>query len=738
MKTSRYLFSIVLLLLFNCSKSIERTETYYPPKMISDQVVENYFGKEIIDPYRNIEKTEDSTIINWYKDQTKYTLSFLERIKNRDSFINQIYEIDNRKSFYIKRQHLTENDNLFYLKKNVGETYYKLFYKGATDSEETLLFDPKLYKEETQLDYEINYIKPSWDEKYIVVSLSYSGKELSELIIIDTKTNAVLPVILENAWPSSFMGINWLPDNSGFTYLYFPESDPESPNFKKNNQSVLYTLGQDSKKLNYIFGNKTNPEFNIKPTEHPSTSINSSNDKYIIGYLSGVDNFWDAYYAKIEDIKNDNLNWKPLYTKDQKIKTSNNLFVGDDFIYMTGKDADNFQLATVNVNTLNFDAPKILFKEKEDEVIETYSVNKDAIYVSTSKFGIEANLYKVQDNKTSKINLPKKAGRISLSNKSIHFNDLWISISGWTSSNERYKYDNENNTFTEAYLTDKIEYPEFENIIVEEISVPSHDGVLVPLSIIYNRNLKKDGNNPSFFYGYGAYGDGVSPFFSPIFLQYVKEGGILCIPHVRGGGEKGEAWRLGGFKTTKPNTWKDLVACTEYMVDHKYTSKDRTAIYSGSAGGIMVGRAMTERPDLFAAVISEAGVLNPLRMETQPGAGGSNIREFGTVNDSTECMALIEMDAYLHIKDSTDYPATYLTVGMNDPRVVPWESGKFAARLQNSTNLKKPVLLYADFKSGHKGSSGKKVYEEWGNVFSFALWQTKHPDYQLKLPTPNK
>ena len=423
---------------------------------------------------------------------------------------------------------------------------------------------------------------------------------------------------------------------------------------------------------------------------------------------------------------------KESMTPEEKVKSSNNLFVGDDFIFMSGKDADNFQLASVNINTLNFNAPKILFKEKEDEVIETYSVNKDAIYVSTSKFGIEANLYKVQDNKTTKINLPKKAGRISLSNKSIHFNDLWISISGWTSSNERYKYDNEKETFTEAYLTDKIEYPEFENIVVEEISVPSHDGASVPLSIIYNKNIKKDGSNPSFFYGYGAYGDGISPFFSPIFLQYVKEGGILCIPHVRGGGEKGEAWRLAGFKANKPNTWKDLIACVKYMVENKYTSKERTAIYSGSAGGIMVGRAMTERPDLFAAVISEAGVLNPIRMETQPGAGGSNIREFGTVTDSTECMALIEMDAYLHVKDSTDYPATYLTVGMNDPRVVPWESGKFAARLQNTNSLKKPVFLYADFDTGHSGGSGKKVYEEWGNVFAFALWQTGHPDYQLK------
>ncbi len=722
----------LLFMLFNCNKTTKNEMTYNPPKITGEAVIDNYYGQEITDHYRNLEKAEDSSLIDWYKDQTKYASSFLERIKNRDSFINTTYEIDNRKSFYIRRHHLTENDNRFYLKKNIGEKNYNLYYKGVKDNYETLLFDPKTYKTGTGNKYKINYVKPSWNEKHIVISLSYSGKELSELIILETDTKKIFPYVLENAWPSSYMGINWLPDNSGFTYLYFPESNPKSPNFKKNNQSVLHKLGQNHKKLNYIFGNKTHTEFDIKETGHPSTKINSSNDKYIIGYLSGVNNYWDAYYAKIEDIKNGKLNWKPLYKKENKIKTSRGLFVEDEFIFMSGKNVDNFQLASVNINTLNFDNPTIIFKEKEEEVIQTYRVNKDAIYIVTSKFGIEANLYEIINGKETQIKLPKKAGRIRLSHKSRNYNELWVSISGWTSSNERYKYNSSTGTFTEDYLTDKIKYPEFKNIIVKEISIPSHDGALVPLSIIYNKNIKKNRNNPSFFFGYGAYGDGISPFFSPIFLQYVNEGGVLCIPHVRGGGEKGEEWRVGGFKTTKSNTWKDLIACTEYMIDNKYTSKERTAIYSNSAGGIMVGRAMTERPDLFAAVISQVGVLNPIRMETQPGGGGSNIKEFGTVKDSIECMALLEMDSYLHIKDSTDYPATYLTVGMNDPRVVPWESGKFAARLQNANNLKKPVLLYADFDTGHSGSSGKKSYEEWGNVFSFALWQTGHPDYQLK------
>ncbi len=704
---------------------------FTPPEINGLRVEDSYFGKKITDPYRNLEDLKDSSIVNWYKKQTNYANTLLDSIKGRDTLIEQLYEINNRKSFFLKRQFITENDTRFYLKKLAGKSY-KLYYKKATDSLETLLFDPKTYKEETENKYYINYIKPSWDEKYIVASLTYSGKEHSELVIIDVAKQKQLPQTITNAWPSSFLGVNWLPDNSGFTYLHFPETTPDHPDFKKNSQSVLYTLGQDPKQLNYIFGNKTHPQLNINAKEKPTTKIKYANDKYIVGYISGVDNYWSAYYAKIEYIKAGLLNWKPLFKSEDKVKTSRGIFKGDDYIYMTNKNAENFKLASVNTNALNFDDPTVLFEEKEDEVIKSFRVTKDAIYVVTSKYGIEAQLYKIDGNETQKLELPKKAGRIDLAAKSVNYDDMWITISGWISDDERYVYDVETNTFEEANFTDDSVFPEFENMVMEEVLVPSHDGIQVPLSIIYNKNIKKDSDNPTFFFGYGAYGDNISPVFSPIFLNFVREGGVLCYPHVRGGGEKGDAWHQGGFKTTKPNTWKDLIACTEYMIDQKYTSKNKTAIYGGSAGGIMVGRAMTERPDLFAAVITNSGALNVARMESEKAIGGSNYKEFGTIKDSTECMALLEMDAYLHIKDSVDYPATYLTVGMNDPRVVPWESGKFAARMQQANALKKPILLHADFDTGHSGGSGMKFYREWANVFSFVFWQTGHPNYQLK------
>lgn len=726
-------FLLACFVLISCQNGRKDAISYNPPKIEGVSVTDTIFGKFVNDPFRNIESTQDSSVLNWYRDQTKYAQSFLNKINNRDSLIENSYKIDNRSSYNIRSHILSEQNQRFYLKKNVEESYYKLYTNTTDWDNETLLYDPRVFKSSSGNEYNINYIRPSWDDNYIVVSLSHSGKEVSEMIIINTKSKEQLPVILDNVWPSAFFGVKWLPDNSGFTYLYFPHPNSEDPDFRRNNQAVLYNLGQDSNHLNFIFGNKTHPQFNISSSEHPCPDIDSQHEKYMVSYISGVDTYWDAYYAKIEDIQNGNLIWKPFYNKGQKIKTNKGLVVGNTYYYLTSKNSSNYELACINMDSLNFDSPSILFPAKDDEVIQSYKVNKNAIYVTTTKYGIEANLYKIINGKIEKLTTPKKSGRITLSSKSAYQDDIWVSLRGWVSSNDRYEYDYKTNNFKEDNLSSKVEYPEFKNLIAEEVLVKSHDGEEIPLSIIYNKNIKLDGSNTTFFYGYGFYGDGITPFFSPLFLEFIKEGGIIAIPHVRGGDEKGEEWRKGGFKTTKPNSWKDLISCVEYMISKKYTSREKTAIYSSSAGGILVGRAMTERPELFAAVVSEVGVLNPIRMETQPGGGGSNIKEFGTMKDSTEAMALIEMDPYLHIKDSIDYPAVYLTVGMNDPRVVPWESGKFAARLQNATELKKPVLLYADFNAGHEGNqtSDKTIYEEWGNVFSFVFWQTGHPDYQL-------
>jgi prolyl oligopeptidase len=263
-----------------------------------------------------------------------------------------------------------------------------------------------------------------------------------------------------------------------------------------------------------------------------------------------------------------------------------------------------------------------------------------------------------------------------------------------------------------------------------EVKIPSHDGTLVPLSIVHKKGLKLDGTNPTLIEGYGGYAISLTPFFSPTQLAWYEQGGVLATCHVRGGGEYGEEWHLAGKGATKPNTWLDFIACAQYMSDKKYTSTPRLAGTGGSAGGILIGRAITERPDLFGAAIIDVGFLDIVRSELTAN-GETNIPEVGSVKTEEGFKNIYQMSAYHHVKDQTAYPAVLLTTGINDPRVDPWMPGKMTARLQAATSSGKPVLLRVDYGGGHGGGSGEKQHQEAiADRWSFLLWQFGVPGFQ--------
>lgn len=289
--------------------------------------------------------------------------------------------------------------------------------------------------------------------------------------------------------------------------------------------------------------------------------------------------------------------------------------------------------------------------------------------------------------------------------------DFWVYCSGWTQNRARYRYDINTNSFTPENIKDMKEYPEYKDIIYEEIEIKTYDGLDLPLTIIYKKGLKKNGKNRAIMSGYGAYGSINSPFFNPVFLFWILDGGILVYSHERGGGEKGESWHNGGFKKTKTNTWKDFISSAEYLVKKGYTSPKYIGIESASAGGILIGRAITERPDLFNASIINVGVLNTIRFETTPN-GPNSVKEFGTVKDKEEFKYLLEMDAFHHIKKGTKYPATLITAGMNDPRVLAWVPCKFAAKLQANNSGENPILLNVDVDNGHGMDNSADKYDE--------------------------
>lgn len=725
-------FALIGILIIGCSRSITSQE---PRSFASSDFTEIVWSKEMEDPYRAIEDLSDSTVINWMKVQSEYAYEKMGAIRSRDSLLQKMLEFSARTSTAIRNTKITTKGEYFYLKRNADEEQFKLYYRESYEGLEKEILDPRNLKMQDSIIPSISYFNPSWDGNKIVFGITHSGKEISTLRVINTHTQKLEPTKLEGAWPDSYLGVSWLPDNSGFVYLEFPETNPESNNFKKNTQTVLYKISNENNKVIPIVGPNASPELNLPESgSYPIATITNEKDQYIITYQATVENFWNAYYAPITDLENPNkIEWKPLFRAADKVVTNSVEQLEDQFIFKSGLSNDDYTINRLFFNAIDFKSSEVLIKPNDNEVINSFkSIGNEIFYVTTTS-GVQANFYRFDGEESDKIELPEISGNARLTSISPSENDLWVSTSGWLSNTRRYKYNLERREFLLQPLSTSAQFPEFNNFTVKEIDVSSHDGVLVPLTIIYNKNIKMDGKNPAIFYGYGAYGTSVGPFYAPSFLTWVMEGGVFCIPHVRGGGEKGDAWHKAGLIETKENTWKDLIACVEYVQGKNFTSPSKTSIYSMSAGGIMVGKAMTERPDLFTAVIAEVASLNPSRHEFKKDGGGSNVKEYGTINDSIQYKSLLKMDAYRSLEDNVTYPAVYLTAGFNDPRVPAWIPGKFAARLQNNKATEKPVLFYVDFEGGHGSTldDNTKFYLEYANVFSFALWQSGHKDYQL-------
>lgn len=700
----------------------------------SKPVTENYFGTKIIDEYRNLEDLQNAGTINWMQSQTNYTNSILNQIPKKNYYVEKRLEFDRRQGYSISDFEITDNDKYFYLKKNGDEKIARLYYKEGFLGQEVLLYDPAMYKENNgSHSFVINYISPSSDGSKIAVSMSEKGKELSEIIILDVKTKYVHPEIITNSAPATFDGIKWIDDNSGFIYVEFSTTDPTSQNFYKNTRTVFYKIGTDPNKSVDVFSAKNNPDLHITEDQFPIILDFSADDQYYIGMLVDFQSYRKTFIIRKQDLLSGKKNWRLFSNSDDKAKSLT--FQKDKIFFISGYNTYHNKLCKTSIINPDFKNGEVLIPEKKDEIIKSYTITKDGIYYTTTKNGVEAKLYLYKNGQNHSIELPYPSGDINLRGKGENHSDIWITCSGWANDEQRFKYDLKTNSFKPENLTPITKYPEFQDIIVNEIIVKSRDGQEIPVSLLYNKNIKKDGKNMTLISSYGSYGISNNPYFSPTYLLWVQQGGVVAIAHVRGGGEKGEEWRLGGYKETKPNTWRDLIDCTEYLIKEKYTSQEKVAIWGSSAGGITVGRAMTERPDLFKVVIAEVGVMNPLRDEITP---NGQPKEFGTVNDPKEFKSLLEMDAYQHIKKGEKYPATFITGGINDQRVIVWEPVKYAAKLMFNDASSNPQLLKIDFEGGHGNNVAvDQRYTNIDDIFTFAFWQLGHPDYRPKEQIKN-
>ncbi|MEP0262584.1 prolyl oligopeptidase family serine peptidase [Dokdonia sp.] len=715
-----YLYTFILNIVITVTMNAQN-RNMLPPKIVIDQ----YHGQNIEDPYRYVEDLSNPEVKNWLTTQNEVAQSFLNNIEKRQSLINKQIELDTRDEFVISKLKISRDEYHFYLKRLPHENVAKLYYKTSFTNEEHLLYDPTIFKPSEKKKFVINYFQPDWKNSNIAISLTEKGKEISQMIILNIQTKKIYPEILDKTWPSDMKGINWLPDNSGFTYVHFPNVNDPSKNFLLNSVSLLHRIGESQALDTPIFSRALCTSLNIKEKDFPITSIENQSSKYLIGAIAGAESYYDTYYSSIKTIESNS--WTLLFSKQELIKSYT--IIGDSIIFKTAYNAPNFKIGITSIQNPDFKTARIIIPEKKDQVITDFAITSEGLYYITNKNGVQAKLYKHTPQKDEEIVLPKAYGTIEIHSLGNTYHKFWITAKGWTTDTMRYEYSqdtlvlrNINNTVNSNILKD---------IVIEEIEVTGHDGQQIPLSIFYHKDMVKNGKNRVLMDGYGSYGISMKLSMRIHRTLWLLEGGIYAIAHVRGGGEKGINWHKGGYKASKPNTWKDFISCAEYLISDQYTSSKKLAILSGSAGGILIGRAITERPDLFAAAIIEFGTVNMLRFETHNN-GANNTKEFGSVKDPEEFKSLLEMDAYHHIEKNEKYPAVFLTAGLNDPRVPAWFSAKFIAKLQAYDESNNPKLLLVDPESGHGIDDTKtKIFERYANIVAFAFKQTGHPDYQF-------
>jgi len=426
-----------------------------------------------------------------------------------------------------------------------------------------------------------------------------------------------------------------------------------------------------------------------------------------------------------DEIGKDKITFKKIADKKDGILSF--LQHGENIYFLSDKASPSYTIHQSTLqNPLFAGAQKLI--ATINEPIREFGVTTDKIlYVET--IGVIAKVFSLslkKDAKPVEIQLPFSSYIYELKRPMKVGRDILLPLESWTRPTELWLFDGIKDKFVNTNLGPRGNIALFQNLVVEEIYIASHDGVMVPLSIIYDKKFKRNPANPAWLLAYGSYGTVLSPYYMPEELIKCRYGVVWAIAHVRGGGELGKEWHEAGKKEKKPNTWKDFIACGEYLAKEGFTSKEKLIAEGGSAGGITVGRAITERPDLFAVCVPVVGDLDKL---VEPNLGPFNTREFGSINDPANYNHLLQMSPYRKIVKEEKYPAQLIMMGWNDPRIAPWQGGKFAARMQASSFSGKPVLLHVDFTGGHTGGDNLKAS---ANKITFALWQTGHPLFKYK------
>jgi len=688
-------FSLLTIIL-----SCQNTNNLKYPTTEKRVVIDSYFGTDIQDPYRWLEDDLSEETMDWVNNQNKTTFNYLNSIpykRNIKKRLEQIWNYEKRTSPF------NEGDYTYYYKNNGLQNQYVVYRKKDSEDEEVFL-DPNSFSEDgtislTGLDFSKN-------GNLVSYSISEGGSDWRKVVVMDTETKEIISDTLTNI---KFSGISWK-NNEGFFYSSYDKPEGSELSEMTDNHKLYYhKLNTDQNQDKLIFGGKSTDKY-----RYVSSSVSEDN-KYLFITASNLTDGNKLFVMnltkdsnKIEVVSDDET------TDDYVIETD-----GNTFYISTNSNAPNKKLVRTKYNRLNQKYWIDVIPETEN--VLNISVGGGYFFAEYYLDAIsDVSQYDYNGKLIRKLDLPGLGSFSGLWGKKEQ-KELYFSFSNYYIPTSIYSYNPEKGDSSLFWKSD-IRFNSSE-YISKQIFYESKDGTKVPMIITHKKNIKLNGKNPTILYGYGGFNISRTPGFSVTNAIWMDLGGVYAVPNIRGGGEYGKEWHNAGTKLNKQNVFDDFIAAAEYLISSNYTSSDHLAIRGGSNGGLLVGAVMTQRPDLMKVALPAVGVLDMLRYHKFT-AGAGWAFDYGTSEESEEMFEYLLGYSPIHnVEENVEYPATLVTTGDHDDRVVPAHSFKFAAHLQDKQIGKNPVLIRIEKDAGHGGGTPlSKTIDQYSDIFSFTLF----------------
>ena len=675
------------------------------PAARHDDVVDDYHGTKIADPFRWLEDDNSDETKAWVKAQNAVTFDYLKSIPERETLKARLKSLWNYERFGLPAKHGTR---WFYTRNSGLQNQSVLYVAESLDAEPKVLLDPNGLSKDGTVSLTVTSI--SDDGKWLAYGTSSGGSDWNEFRIRNVDTGEDLPEVLK--W-IKFSGASWAADGSGFYYGRFPEPKKGAAMTEANKNKRLYFH-----------------KLNTAQSEDPE--VYSNPEKPDWGFYAGVTD--DGHYLIISvsegtDPKN-RLYYKDLSRPDAAVVKLFDDFdaeytfidnVGTTFYFHTNKDAPRYRVASVDISK-----PTALHElvPQGEEKLESVSIVGDQLICERLKDARSAvTAYDLNGKLIRDVDLPGIGSVGGFGGKRVD-TETFYSFSSFTVPGAIYRYDIASGT-SSIYRQPKLDFDgaQFET---KQVFFKSKDGTRVPMFITHRKGLKLDGSNRCLLYGYGGFNISLTPVFSIGRAVWLEQGGVFVVVNLRGGGEYGEEWHEAGTKLKKQNVFDDFIAAAETLIKDGYTKSEKLAIQGGSNGGLLVGACMTQRPELFGAAIPAVGVMDMLRFHKFT-IGWAWKSDYGSSENADEFKAIRAYSPMHNLKPGTRYPATLVMTADHDDRVVPAHSFKFAATLQEAQAKDgPPVLIRIETSAGHgAGTALNKLIEETADQWAFLLHELK-------------